>query len=94
LLELLKEARFSGIGLKIARLAGTCQWRVQELPDRLPTGKKVQQALRCVIAETHLEDPVRTRGFGRAAGKESLFIREERVDRATYRVRLTVWTAD
>jgi hypothetical protein len=57
---------------------GTIFWRVWRLLDRLVTGKEVQQALRRVIAVTHLEDPVRLRGFGFAAGKESLFVREER----------------
>jgi hypothetical protein len=44
----------------------------------LLTGKEIQQTLRRVIAETHLEYPVRLVGFGRTAGKESLFVREER----------------
>src|ERR1700683_1964892 len=57
---------------------GTICRRAWRLQDRLVTGKKVQQALRRVIAETHLENPVRLRCFGRAAGKQSLLVSEER----------------
>src|SRR5271156_3874478 len=57
---------------------GTTCWRAGQLFDGLVIGEQVNHALRRVVVEEQLEVPVSLRSSGRTAGKEVLFIRDER----------------